>query len=203
MKLHYSPKSPFVRKIMVFAYETGLQDSFDRVRSVVGMLKPNAELMKENPWNKLPTLVTDDGQVLYDSDVIMEYLDTLHDGPKLFLADGSRWKVLRWQSCGSEMLNALILWRNERERAPEKQLPELMEVFELKLNTALSMLEAEADDLTNTAFSVGHIAIGCGLGYIDYRFSHIHWQPDHPKLATWYESFKARPSAQQTEPQDG
>jgi glutathione S-transferase len=200
MKLHWSPRSPFVRKVMIAAHETGLVDRIERVRSVASMLKPNATLMRDNPWSKIPTLITDDGLVLFDSDVIVEYLDSLHAGPKLHPAEsGLRWRALRWRAFGSEMLNALILWRNERERPAERQLAVLLEAFGLKMNTGLAMLEAEAPQLGAAPFSVGQIAIGCALGYADLRFDSLRWRDSHPRLASWHAEFARRPSAIATE----
>ena len=84
MKLHWSPRSPYVRKVMVVAHELGLADRLELVRTVVGGTTPHLELMRENPLGKIPTLVLEDGTIIYNSPVICEYLDTLHDGPKLF-----------------------------------------------------------------------------------------------------------------------
>jgi glutathione S-transferase len=84
MKLHWSPRSPYVRKVMIVAHELGLADRLETVRTVVGGTTPHLALMRENPLGKIPTLVLEDGSVLYDSPVICEFLDTLHDGPKLF-----------------------------------------------------------------------------------------------------------------------
>jgi glutathione S-transferase len=203
MKLNWSPRSPFVRKVMIFVHETGLLDRVEKIRSVTNMLRPNLELMQWNPWSKIPTLVTDEGQVLFDSDVICEYLDGLHTGSKLLPADQAlRWPALRWRTFGSEMLDVLILWRNERERQPERQLPQLIEAFSLKLTTGLGFLEREAAGLTSAPFSVGHIAIGCALGYLEQRFGDIEWRTPHPELATWHSLFKQRPSVIATEPFD-
>ncbi len=82
MKLHWSPRSPFVRKVMIVAHETGIADRLQCVRTVAAMMKPHAELMVDNPLSKIPTLVLDDGTVLYDSAVICEYFDGLHSGPE-------------------------------------------------------------------------------------------------------------------------
>ena len=84
MKLFWSSRSPFVRKVMVAAHETGLAPRLRTERVVVGANKPNAEVMAVNPLNKIPTLVLDDGTALYDSRVICEYFDSLHEGAKLF-----------------------------------------------------------------------------------------------------------------------
>ena len=86
MKLRYSPTSPFVRKVMVTAHETGLADRLDLVTTNPWDL--DTDLNKDNPVNKVPALVTDGGEMLYDSTVICEYLDSLHDGQKLFPAAG-------------------------------------------------------------------------------------------------------------------
>ena len=82
LTLHWSPRSPFVRKVMLFAHETGLASRLTLVRSVVAMTTPNQALMRDNPLSKIPTLVLGDGSVLYDSAVICDYLDTLHAGPR-------------------------------------------------------------------------------------------------------------------------
>jgi glutathione S-transferase len=203
VKLHWSPRSPFVRKVMIAAHETGLMDRIDRVRSVTNMLTPNLPLMLDNPWSKIPTLITDEGLVLFDSDVIVEYLDSLHAGPKLHPTEpGQRWRALRWRAFGSEMLDALILWRNERGRPPERQLAALHDAFGLKMSTALKMLEGEAPQLSAAPFSVGHIAIGCALGYLDLRFDSMQWRAGYPGLTAWHAEFMRRPSALSTEPFD-
>ena len=80
MLLHWSPRSPFVRKVMIAAHECGLADRIETVRTVVAASEPNIELMKENPQSRLPTLRLADGTVIYDSPVICEYFDTLNEG---------------------------------------------------------------------------------------------------------------------------
>src|SRR5579859_2529987 len=107
MKLRYSPTSPFVRKVMVAAMETGLIDRIQKVPSSVTPIKPNDDVARENPLVKVPSLTTDDGLVLYDSPVICEYLDALHSGTKLFPAAGkARWMALRHQALGDGILDA-------------------------------------------------------------------------------------------------
>jgi len=203
MILHYSPRSPFVRKVMVALHETGLVHRVETVRSVTSMLQPNLELMPRNPWSKIPTLVTDDGLVLIDSDVIMEYLDSLHGGPKLHPPAGAaRWQALRWRAFGNECLHALILWRNERERQPERQLPQLIDAFQLKVRSGLAMLETEVDALRAAPLGVGHITLGCAIGYLGQRFMAFEWRGTQPRLAAWFDAFRARPSMRATEPFD-
>jgi glutathione S-transferase len=201
MQLHWSPKSPYVRKVMVCAHELDLLPQLELVRSVAAMLKPNERLMQDNPLSKIPTLVMDNGFTLFDSGVICEYLDDLAQGA-LFPKDGAlRWQAHRWQAFGNGLLDALILWRNERER--ETPLPALMDAFALKVEAALRQLDAEAASLTDTPLSIGHITIGCALGYIDYRFDSLGWRTTAPRLAAWHHTLCQRPSFQATEPIDG
>src|SRR4029079_3707197 len=104
MLLHWSPRSPFVRKVMIAAHECGVADRIQTMRTVVAAATPDIELMKENPQSRLPTLRLADGTVVYDSPVICEYFDTLHGGPKLFPASlPERLEALRWQGLGEWM----------------------------------------------------------------------------------------------------
>ena len=202
MKLHWSPRSPFVRKVMVFAHETGLVDRLTCVRTVVAMNAPNAVLLPDNPLSKLPTLVLDDGTPLYDSAVICEYLDTLHDRTRLFPADSpARWTALRRQALGDGFLDFLLLWRYERERSPPSQT--LLDAFAAKYRATMMSLEQEATALERTAFGIGHIAIGCSLSYLDFRFADLNWRNGHPQITAWHESFAQRPSAKATEAVEG
>jgi len=203
MKLYWSPRSPFVRKVMVFAHETGLADRIERIATTVSMMQPNRDVMRANPLGKIPTLITDAGDALYDSSVICEFLDGQHGGVKMFPAGGEpRWQALRRQALANNLMDALVLWRNERLRPPAQISSELMEAFALKLHMTVAALDREAAALAAAPFSIAHIAIGCALGYADYRFGEQRWRDGHAAVARWYESFAARPSAQRTLPSD-
>lgn len=201
MQLHWSPKSPYVRKVMMAAHELGVVEQLVLVRSVAAMLKPNAALMEVNPLSKIPALVLDDGRTLFDSAVICEYLDS-QAGARLFPEGGdARWRALRWHALGDGVLDALILWRNERER--EAPLARLMDAFEVKVNASLALLESEVAELQATPFGIGHLALVCALGYMDYRFADHGWRERAPQLATWFKTMQQRPSVRATEPVDG
>ena len=201
MLLHWSPKSPYVRKVMVCAHELGCVDRLTLVRSVAAMRQPNPSLMQDNPLSKIPALVLDDGLVLMDSPVICEYLDDLAQG-SLFPRQGpARWAALRWQALGDGLLDGLILWRNERER--EQPLQALMVAFQVKFEATLARLEQEVSSLASAGFGIGHVAIACGLGYADYRFADLAWRTRAPALAAWFAAVSSRPSLQATEPVDG
>ena len=201
MKLHWSPRSPFVRKVMIVAHETGLVDRLTLVRTVAAATRPHIDLMRDNPLSKIPTLVLDNGTALYDSPVICEYLDQLHAGPALFPRDlAARMTALRRQALGDGFLDFLLLWRDERARAQPSDAH--LASFAARRPAALAAIEAEVDDLAATPFSIGHIALGCALGYLDFRFAAEDWRGDHPRLADWHATFCARPSARATEPID-
>jgi len=201
MKLHWSPRSPFVRKVMIVAHERGLIDRLNCVRTVAAMTTPHAELMRDNPLSKIPTLVLDDGTVLYDSPVICEYLDALDRKPQLFpIEREARMRALRRQALGDGYLDLLVLARNEglRQQPSEIHLKSAVE----RSAAVLDNLEREADALAATAFDIGHIAIGCALSYLDFRFAETDWRKDHPALAMWHAGFAARPSVEATRPVD-
>ncbi|HWH85132.1 MAG TPA: glutathione S-transferase [Burkholderiaceae bacterium] len=201
MKLHWSPRSPYVRKVMVCAHELGLLERIEFIRSVAAMHQPNERLMQVNPLSKIPTLVLDDGVALFDSVVICDYLNDLGGGSLFPTRGAGKWQALRWHALGNGLLDALILWRNERER--EAPLQALLDAFELKTLAALKRFDDDAPALGDTAFSIGHVTLGCALGYLDYRFDALGWRSVAPRLAEWYAQVRTRPSFQDTEPADG
>ncbi len=201
MKLHWSPRSPYVRKVMVCAHELGLAQRLTLVRSLAAFARPNPEIMVDNPLSKIPTLVLEDGSTLFDSAVICEYLDALVAGG-LFPRDPERrWPALRWHALGDGMLDTLILWRFERERTAPAA--ELLAAFEIKIAAALGRLEAESGALGAAPFSIGTIALACALGYLDFRFESYAWRKSAPQLAAWHAPIVARPSFVATEAREG
>lgn len=201
MKLHWSPRSPFVRKVMIVAHERGVVGRIACLRTVAATAKPHAELMADNPLSKIPTLVLDDGAVLYDSPVICEYLDALDGAPKLFPRDPkARMTALRRQALGDGFLDMMVLLRDEkmREHPSERHVASTV----ARRNAVLASLEREAESLTTTPFGIGHIAIGCALSYLDFRFAEDNWRKGHLRLANWHAAFAARPSVRATQPVD-
>jgi glutathione S-transferase len=201
MKLHWSPRSPFVRKVMVVVHELGLADRITCVRTVAATTKPHAGLMRDNPLSKIPTLVLDDSTVIYDSPVICEYLDSLDRAPKLHPADPkARLVALRRQALGDGFLDMLILLRDERMRANPSDVHQASAA--VRKAAVLQGLEQEAEALAATPFGIGHIAIGCALSYLDFRYADEDWRKGHSGIASWHATFAARPSVRATEPVD-
>ena len=188
MKLRYSPASPYVRKVTVVAHETGLIDRLEIVPTNVWA--NDTDIGRDNPLGKVPALVLDDGTVLYDSRVIAEYFDSLAPGAALFPASGpARWTALRRQALGDGIMDAGVSIRYERVVRPaEKLFPDWVEGQRRKILQSLDVLETEARALFGE-LTIGHVAIGCALGWFDFRFSADNWRQRRPALAAWYATF--------------
>ena len=201
MKLYHSAASPFVRKSLVAAHETGLAGRIEIATIALTPVASNAQLNEENPLGKIPALVLEDGTTLFDSRVICEYLDTLHDGPRLFPADErERWAALRRQALADGLLDAAILGRYETFLRPEeRQWTDWIDGQRAKFRRALDALEGEADRFGDTV-DIGTIAAGCAADYLDFRSLDDGWRDSRPRLAAWLEKFAARPSMQATRP---
>jgi glutathione S-transferase len=200
MKLYYSGASPYARKVLATAHETGQAKKIELAATTVLPTKPNADLGKENPLMKVPTLVTDGGEILYDSRVICEYLDAQHDGRKLFPpTGGERWRALRLQSLADGIIDAGILCRYEIATRPEdKRSAEWTAGQMLKVTQGLDQVEREPDILSG-AVNIGHIALGCAVGWLEFR-NVAEVRKGRPNLTKWYDGFLQRPSMQATLP---
>ena len=199
MKLRYSPTSPYVRKVSVTAIELGLGERIERVPT--DTRDRDGGIAEHNPLGKVPALILDDGGVLYDSPVICEYLDTLHDGPRMFPAEGpARWTALRQQALGDGLLDAAILRMIETARRPENlRWQGWIKHQTAKVTRAADRLEDEAAALEGP-LTIGRIAAGCALGYLDFRAPELDWRAGRPKLAAWYEDFAERSAMRATVP---
>ena len=205
MKLHYSLGSPYVRKVMVTAIEAGVADKIDKVSATLAGLTGNEEKhAADNPLGKIPALVTDDGLSLFDSPVICEYVDSLNRGTKLFPPAGpARWKALRHQALADGMMDAAVLRRYETLRPQGAQSQDWDGKNKRVVARSLDQLEAEAAaGQLEGPLDIGKIAVGCILGYLDFRFAAERWRQGRPKLAAWYEKLAQRKSFLDTVPKD-
>lgn len=200
MKLRYSPTSPYVRKVSVVALETGLDQRIERIPTNVWA--PSTDVATDNPLGKVPALITEGGETLFDSPVICEYLDSLHDGLKLFPPPGgARWTALRRQALGDGILDAGVLRRLESGRPENERSSSWIARQTATVRRGLDALEDEAEALGGP-ITIGHIAIGCALGWLELRFPDDDWRENRPSLARWYETFAQRPSMQETVPRE-
>lgn len=201
MKLHYSSASPYVRKVMVTAIETGLEKKIEAVPAAVAPIKANPDVARDNPLMKVPTLVTDGGEALYDSRVICEYLDSLHTGRKLIPASGGeRWRVLTLQALGDGILDAGLLTRYETFLRPEAlRWSDWVSGQSTKVTQSLDALENDIELLAGP-INLGQIAIACAIGWLEFRKPVGETRPSRPQLYKWYDEFVKRPSMQATMP---
>lgn len=200
MKLRYSPTSPYVRKVTVTLIETGLNDRVERIPTDVW--NPDTDIAKDNPLGKIPTLILDDGGVLYDSPVICEYLDSLHDGDTLFPASGdARWKALRLQALGDGMTDAGIARFLENRRPGELQFDKWIKRQTAVVLRAMDTLESAMNEL-ESGFGIGQISVACSIGWLDFRLLDLDWRGERPGLAEWFEEISDRPSMTQTVPKE-
>ncbi len=197
MILRSSPASPFGRKVRIAAALLGLADRITLVQADAS----NADdpLRKDNPLGKLPVLVPEDGKPIYDSRVIIEYLDHLAGGGRIFPQGARRFDVLTLQALADGILDASILRVYEvRMRAEKKREPSWVAYQADKVARGLRKLEAEPPVLGGGIPDAGRIAVACALGYQDLRFEGK-WRENHPKLVAWLDAFaKAVPAFEET-----
>lgn len=188
--LRSSSTSPFGRKVKVAAAVLGLTDRI-QVR-LTDTLDPNDTIRRENPLGKVPALHLENGFVLYDSRVIVEYLDSLAGGGKIIPASGqARWEVLRLQALVDGLMDAAILQIYEiRFRTEEKREAKWVDHQAGKVTRALAELERNPPEF-DAVPDIGAINLACALAWLDFRFEG-RWRNDHPKLVAWLSDFETR-----------
>ncbi len=184
-----SPSSPFVRKVRIAASLLGLEREI--ALQPADTTDPADAVRRHNPLGKIPALVLEDGSVLFDSRVILDYLDHRAGGGRIVPRDAAaRFAALRLQALADGIMDASILLIYEgRWRPVERHEPKWIDLQNGKVVRALTSLEAAPPGL-DVLPDVGQIALACALGYRDFRFNGT-WRPDHPKLVAWLERFAA------------
>jgi glutathione S-transferase len=195
MKLTFSPASPFARKVRIAAIELGLIDNIEFVPTTVAPGQPNDAYSQITPLKKLPALILDNGGVIVDSYVIVEYLDELAGGGKLIPASGpTRWKVKSDHSLLQGMLDAMLLCRYEKMVRPQGlQWQAWSDDHWNRAWSGMARFEKQADVLSGP-FDIVQIGLVCVLGYADFRFADCGWRKAYPKLDAFHEKMLARPS---------
>src|SRR5947209_9862680 len=195
MILRSSPPSPFGRKVKIALHHLGLAERVEVV--VTDTSSETDSIRKQNPLGKIPTLITEAGKALYDSRVILEYLDHLAGGDKIIPANpDSRFAALTFQALADGILDASILRVYERRYRSEDKVVESWLAYQTgKVERALTALEALPP---NTHVDVGTITLACALGYQDLRFAGT-WRGIYPRLVGWLDAFAAAvPSFEET-----
>jgi glutathione S-transferase len=204
MQLLYAPTSPFVRKVMVCAHLTGQADRIEWLESAAHPIRRDSRIARHNPLAKVPTLILDTGESIYDSRTICEYLAATGSASNLFPKVGEdRWRALSLQSLGDGLLDAALLARYETVARPEAiQWPDWRSAQLLKVSACLDIIESQASSLRIDAPTIGEVTTGCALGYLDFRFPELDWRKARPEAARWNEAFQAMPAMSATIPHD-
>jgi len=199
MILLSSGPSPFGRKVKIAAYHLDLMEKITIEQTDVN--SPNSSLYDKNPLGKIPALILEDDQVLFDSRVILEYLDSIATTNKIFIPSGTeRYKDLTLCALADGMMDASILQVYEvRKRPQEDRSQDWLDFQAEKVARALKALEAETPSIEGS-ITAGHITLACALGYLDFRFNGD-WRSDHPNLTSWLAGFEAKvPGFDKTRP---
>jgi glutathione S-transferase len=198
MKLYYTPTSPYVRKVRVFAIEKGLAAQLELVTAnpwpdptaVVGL----------NPLGKIPVLVTDDGQTVFDSPVICDYLDSLLPATPLIPASGpARWRTLRCQALADGILDAAVSIVLERRRPEGERSGMGQRRAADAIRRSVASLGAELKEAHET-FDVGQVSIAVALGYLEFRLADLDLGANQNPIRDWWARTADRPSLIATQP---
>lgn len=197
MKLFFAPPSPYSRKVRALILEKGMQDQVELIQRAP--FERPADLLAINPLCKVPTLITNDGQTLFDSPVICEFIDNAGP-PRLIPSESrSRWQALRFQALADGLLDAGSTARLESRRSESERSASWIDRQMETISRSLDVLEREITSLGEHV-TIGHIAVGCALGWLEFRFPDFDWRAGHDKLAAWFISFSERPSMIATKP---
>jgi glutathione S-transferase len=199
MKLYTSPASPFARKARIIIFELDLAA---KVQEIQTNPATSPDLRKVNPLGKIPALILDDGSALIDSPVICEYLNELGGGKffpgmSIWRSASGRWRALGLQAIGDGIADAAVARVYESKRPAEQQSADTIARYMKAIGTSLDALERARFAAEPT---IGEIAVGCALGYLDFREVAPGWRDTRPSLAAWYEKFAKYPSMVATWP---
>ena len=203
MKLIGSPASPYARKVRVVMAEKKLDYQY----VINDVWAADCAIVESNPLGKVPCLVMEGGEAVFDSRVIVEYLDTLSPVGKLIPAQGrERAEVKTWEALADGLLDSALLVRMElvfKGRTEEQRCQSWIDRQMGKINAVLKAMSSGLGDkpfCSGVHFSLSDVAVGCALGYLDFRFPEIAWRESYPNLSKLHEKLALRPSFVETSP---
>jgi glutathione S-transferase len=204
MKLYARPVSPYVRKVRVFAKETGTESKFETFL-MLSAAEHRQHVPPLSPMGKIPVMELDNGKGLADSPYICEMLDSLHNGPKMFPTGPDRWPLRQLLALGDGITDCAIMATGEARMRPEPFREQSVIDFQLlKTKRGLDALEQKVESELDDKLNVGVFAVACALGYLAFRLPDFfaEQRATHPKLYAWYDRFSQRPSMIETAPYD-
>ncbi len=201
MKLLFATPSPFARKALILVHELDSDSQVELVPS--GAITPvsnNDDVNSVNPLGMIPALVTDDGQHLFDSTVICEYVND-HFGGSFYPTDhAAKYQSLKLQSLCDGMMDLMVAVRYETALRPaELQWQTFIDHQFEKVDRGLAVLESSVPQFSET-LTIGEVAVACALGYLDFRYADKDWRTQHPALTAWLAQIQQRDSIQRTLP---
>src|ERR1700759_1293622 len=195
MKLTFSPASPFARKVRIAAIELGLIDKMELVPATVAPGTANEEYQRISPVKKLPVLILNNGDVILDSYVIVEYLNELAGGSLIPDYGPNRWKVKSDHSLLQGMLDSMLLCRYENLVRPEPmRWKAWSDDHWNRAWSGMARFEGQADAMMGAPLDIAQIGLACVLGYADFRFADCGWRKAYPKLDAFHQKMLERPS---------
>lgn len=198
MKLYGSKTSPFVRKVRVAAEELGLADLIEEID--IDAFNPPAEFLAANPLSKIPTLITEKGESLPDSRLIIEYLETRSRGLTSLQRGTRRWAGLRRVQIADGIMTAATGIVYEKRRPESIIYTAYLDRQTAIIKRSIAVLEAESETLVLDSPTIVEITVGCALAYLDFRLPYLEWRHDHEALTKWFAQFAQRSSMVKTQP---
>ncbi len=198
MKLFYSPTSPYARKVRMLAIESGLDAQIEAI--IVDTANPDPALLGANPLGKIPTLLLDNGEAIFDSPVICRYLDSLAAQSLLPATGWEQWEVLRWEALADGVMDAAYnLVMEGRSRPENERSPRTMLRWATEITRTLKYMDSRLSTL-GADITLAHVALGAAVGYLEFRLPQILRGADCQALDGWYALYKTRPAMLATLP---
>lgn len=202
MKLIGTLLSPYTRKVRVVLAEKKIEHDFE----IDALGTPDSTITGINPLGKVPALVLDDETVIFDSRVIVEYIDNAAPNNKLLPGPNrERTEVKRWEAVADGILDAAVLIVLEKRRPAKQRSAEWITRQQDKITRGLDFMSRQIGEnawCTGMHFSLGDIAVGCALGYLSFRFPEIEWREQYPALDRLHEKLMQRPAFADTVPKE-
>ena len=196
MKLRWSPTSPFVRKVVVLMKEKGIEGAVEKEKS--NPLSKDDRAATPSPLGQIPCLITDDGASIYDSPVIMEYLDVECDGPVMLPRSGAgRWTVLPRQALAAGMITSMVVCFVASLKKPDRRSGGILAHNKAIVVNGIAAVEDDVGAFASD-IDVGTISVAVALAFADQTFPEDDWRTDCPALEAWFDEFNRRPSMTET-----
>ena len=201
LKLFYSDRSPYVRKVMVTLHEVNLFENVEIVGVRTNPLGVVEDLVDVSPLGKIPTLVLPDGTTIFDSRVICSYLSSIGKSDLYLAKENLKWSIKTAEANFDGILDAALLMVYEhRYRQDIYQSAEWLENLWKKIERTLDFYNNSSSKILSGSLNMGQISLGCALGYLDYRHNKRNWRAKNQNLRDWFAEFSERLSMRNTIP---